>query len=89
MRFVRRTKLKGEAKTKVDDAIVATFEELKTLVLEKCGSTESIESLTQKLKVAKQGEKFVEEFATEVKSLAESMALLASNNARSSSQKYC
>jgi Zinc knuckle len=44
------------------------------LVQGKCGATESIESLTQKLKIIKQGGKTAEEFAAEVQSLTDRMA---------------
>jgi hypothetical protein len=74
MRFVCRTKLKGEAKTKVGDVIVATFAELKNLINSKCGATKSIESLTKKLQIIKQGGKTAEEFAAEVQSLTNRIA---------------
>jgi hypothetical protein len=50
--------------------------ELKTLLINKCGSTEITESLATKLKEAKQGGKTVENFAAELENVAEKMAAL-------------
>jgi hypothetical protein len=49
IRFVLQAKIQGAAKTKIGEATVETLEDVKTLLLAKCGSVETIETLGVKM----------------------------------------
>jgi hypothetical protein len=55
--FTIKTKLLGQAKTKIGESTANTFDELKTLVVSKCGEGESFDTLENNLKFAKQRQK--------------------------------
>jgi Zinc knuckle len=85
--FVVKTKVKGCAKTKIGDETAATMADLKTLLITKCGSTETIESLSIKMKEAKQGAKSVESFAAEIENVAEKMAAIEISASEATTQE--
>jgi hypothetical protein len=76
IKFVSRTKIVGAAKTRLGDTVFETLEQLKIAVVGKCGATESVESLQKQLWSARQGTKNVEDFALEIQTITQRMALL-------------
>jgi hypothetical protein len=84
MNFVVKTKIQGHAKTKLGSRVAETFNSLKLLVQESCGTTETHESLKLKLSNFKQGQKSIEEFAEAVNGITEQLAALEIKRQRAS-----
>jgi hypothetical protein len=74
--FVLKSKVQGAAKTKIGDAVVKNLEELKNLLLVKCGSVETRTTLAQQLQQIKQGSRPVEKYAEEISAIGERMAAI-------------
>jgi hypothetical protein len=77
VKFVVKTKILGSAKTKIGLAQnVVTLQGLKTLLNEKCGSTETSTSLLKRLNETSQGAVSVEKFAEEVSAIADRLSAI-------------
>jgi hypothetical protein len=77
VKFVVKTKILGSAKTKIGLAQnVMTLQGLKTLLNEKCGSTETSTSLLKRLNETSQGAVSVEKFAEEVSAIADRLSAI-------------
>jgi hypothetical protein len=76
LNFIIKTKIQGHAKTKLGNKVAENFKNLKVLVYESCGTTETHESLKTKLNGIKQGGKSLEGFAESITLITEQLAAL-------------
>jgi hypothetical protein len=71
IKFITRTKITGAAKTKLEDTIAESFEQLSQQIKSKCGCSETYESLRSKLNGMNLGNKKLETFADVINALGE------------------
>jgi hypothetical protein len=72
--FVIKTKIQGRPKTKIGNKTAETFAQLRQLVINDCGASETYESIKTKLTAKTQGYDTLEQFAETINGLTEQLA---------------